>query len=147
MANETPQTVEKKQDYIIDILSDDMGKVQVANGVLAAIIQKNVLEIDGVMRLAPQGIMEGLTSIFSRRGYDSNISIETSEEGATISLALNLRFGCEIPAVAANVQKKLFEVIPQLTGYKVSKVNIMVAAIEDEIPAEETETAVPVQTI
>ena len=147
MANET-QPVEKKQNYIIDIANDENGKIQIANGVVAAIIQKYVLSVEGVTRLAPQGIMDGLTSIFSRRGYDSNINIETTEDGASISLALNMKFGCDIPAVSAEIQKLLREKVPAITGYKVSKVNIMVAAIEEEIPEEPADKdVVPVQTI
>ena len=148
MANEN-QPVEKKQDYVIDIISDDKGKVQIANGVIAAIIQKYVLTVDGVMRMAPQGLLDGLASIFSRRGYDKSIVIDSAEEGTIISLALNLKFGCNIPEVTSKVQNLLFETIPNLTGHKVSKVNIMVAAIEEELPKEEEqeEPVVPIQTI
>ena len=148
MANEN-QPVEKKQDYVIDIISDDKGKVQIANGVIAAIIQKYVLTVDGVMRMAPQGLLDGLASIFSRRGYDKSIVIDSTEEGTVISLALNLKFGCNIPEVTSKVQALLFETIPNLTGHKVSKVNIMVAAIEEELPKEEEQEGpvVPIQTI
>lgn len=148
MANEN-QPVEKKQDYVIDIISDDKGKVQIANVVIAAIIQKYVLTVDGVMRMAPQGLLDGLASIFSRRGYDKNIVIDSTEEGTVITLALNLKFGCNIPEVTSKVQSLLFETIPNLTGHKVSKVNIMVAAIEEELPKEEEqeEPVVPIQTI
>ena len=138
MANEI-QNVEKKQEYVIDIISDDNGKVQIANGVIASIVQKYVLDIEGVMRMAPQGIIDGITSIFSRRGYDKSIIIENSENGLVLSLALNLKFGSNIPEVTAKIQKTLMETIPTMTGYKVSKVNILVTAFEEEIPEEPKE--------
>ena len=138
MANEI-QNVEKKQEYIIDIISDDNGKVQIANGVVASIVQKYVLGIEGVMRMAPQGIIDGITSIFSRRGYDKSIIIENSDNGLILSLALNLKFGSIIPEVTSKIQKTLMETIPMMTGYKVSKVNVLVTAFEEEIPEEPKE--------
>ena len=78
--------------------------------------------------------------MLSRRSYESSISIELADEGAIITMALILRFGVSVPEVTKNIQDILFEKIPALSGYNVSKVNVNVIDLEEEEPAEEEET-------
>lgn len=136
-----------KENTIIPINAgdDEQGVVQVTNNVLATIIKKYILGIEGVVRTAPQSLVEGFTSMLSRRSYESSIVIELTDEGAVITLALVLRFGVSVPEVTKAVQNILFEKIPELSGYQVSKVNINVVDLEEdlvEIDAEDATIAI-----
>ena len=122
--------------------SDEKGCVQISNTVVATIVRKYVLGVEGVVRTAPQGLVEGLANILGRKGVESSIGLELNEEGVIVTLALVLRFGCNVPAVAGEIKDVLFDKIPALTGYPVSKVNVNVIDLdeeEEEAVAEETD--------
>ena len=121
----------------IAVCNDELGDVQISNNVVAAIVRKYVLAIDGVVRTAPQGLVEGLANIIGRRTYESSIGLELAEDGAIITLALVLRFGCNVPTVAKEIKEVLFDKIPALTGYPVTKVNVNVVDLEDEEEIED----------
>ena len=135
-------TVEKTVKNVNTIVAisdgaDEKGTVQVTNNVIAAIIKEYALNVDGVLRTAPQSLRDGFAGILSRRSYESSIAIELAEEGAIITLALILRFGVSVPEVTKNIKDILFEKIPALSGYAVSKVNVNVIDLEKEEPEEE----------
>ena len=136
-------TIEKSsKDATIVAVSngqDDKGTIQVTNNVIAAIIKKYALTVDGVLRTAPQSLRDGFSNMLSRRSYESSINIELADEGAIITLSLILRFGVAVPEVTKNIQNILFEKIPELTGYKVSKVNVNVIDLEEEEEPEAEE--------
>ena len=120
----------------IDNGATEKGTIQVTNNVIAAIIKKYALSVDGVLRTAPQSLRDGFSSMLNRRNYESSINIELADEGAIITMALIFRFGVSIPEVTKNIQNVLFDKIPALSGYAVSKVNINVIDLEEEEPEE-----------
>ncbi|MGI6354383.1 MAG: Asp23/Gls24 family envelope stress response protein [Lentisphaerae bacterium] len=123
---------------VVPINSDEEnGFVQISNNVIAAIVRKYTLSVDGVIRFASQSIMDGLADILSRRSYERSIVIDLKEEGAEITLTLIMRFGAVIPEVSAAVQKIVKEKVKEFTGYDVIKVNINIAELEDEEDAPE----------
>ena len=121
----------------IAVSSDEKGCVQISNNVVASIVRKYVLGVEGVVRTAPQGLVEGLANILGRKAVESSIGLELNEDGVVVTLALVLRFGCNVPAVAGEIKNVLFDKIPALTGYPVSKVNVNVIDLEEEEPEEE----------
>ena len=48
------------------------------------------------------------------------------------SLALNLKYGYEIPATCKNVQEKVKTAIENMTGLEVSDVNVAIAGVNME---------------
>jgi len=141
MANEekVKNAVKENEMVALAVCNDDKGTVQISNNVVATIVRKYVLAVEGVVRTAPQGLVEGLANILGRKGYESSIGLELGEEGAVITLALVLRFGCNVPAVSNEVKSVLFDKIPALTGYPVCKVNVNVVDLEEEEEPEQEE--------
>lgn len=129
--------VKENEMVAIAMSSDEKGSVQISNNVVASIVRKYVLAVDGVVRTAPQGLVEGLANILGRKGYESSIGLELNEDGVIVTLALVLRFGCNVPTVAGEIKSVLFDKIPALTGYPVSKVNVNVVDLEEEEEPEE----------
>ena len=136
MANEEKKNVKENTIIAVNTGNDENGAIQVTNNVIAAIIKKYVMSIDGVVRTAPQSLADGISSMFSRRSYESSIGLELTDEGAVVTLALVLRFGVSVPEVSKAVQDILFDKIPALSGYAVSKVNVNVIDLEKEEPEE-----------
>ena len=49
-----------------------------------------------------------------------------------VDLALNLKYGYEIPATCKNVQEKVKTAIENMTGLEVSDVNVAIAGVNME---------------
>jgi len=139
---EEKKPVKENSIVAINVGNDDNGTIQVTNNVIASIVKKYVMSIDGVVRTAPQSLADGLASMLSRRSYESSIAIELTDEGAVITLALVIRFGASIPEVSKAVQDILFDKIPSLSGYQVAKVNINIVDLEDETETDEDDATI-----
>ena len=117
---------------VVPISSDDEnGYIQISNNVIASIVRKYTLGVDGVVRFASQSIMDGLADILSRRSYERSIAIDLKEDGAEITLTLIMRFGAILPDVSQEIQKIVKEKVREFTGYDVTRVNINIAELED----------------
>ncbi len=142
MANEEKKAQKETTIIAVNSGNDENGAIQVTNNVIAAIVKKYIMTIDGVVRTAPQSLADGLSSMFSRKTYESSIGLELTEEGAIITLALVLRFGVSVPEVSKAVQDILFDKIPALSGYQVAKVNINVVDLEEETETDEDDATI-----
>lgn len=131
---------------VVPISSDDEnGYIQISNNVIASIVRKYTLGVDGVVRFASQSIMDGLADILSRRSYERSIAIDLKEDGAEITLTLIMRFGAILPDVSQEIQKIVKEKVREFTGYDVTRVNINVAELEDD--DDSPENAPTVETL
>lgn len=117
---------------VVPISSDEEnGYIQISNNVIASIVRKYTLGVDGVVRFASQSIMDGLADILSRRSYERSIAIDLKEDGAEITLTLIMRFGAILPEASQEIQKIVKEKVREFTGYDVTRVNINIAELED----------------
>lgn len=101
------------------------GVVRISQNVIARIITRNVLAIDGVARFAPKGVAD-LVNIFSDRSYDSSILIEFKDDKVYVTLAILVYFGAVIPEVVKKVQQTVREQIECYAGAKLGKVDVLV---------------------
>ena len=116
----------------------EAGDIQISQSVLNAIVRKFTLDVDGVVRFQSQSLMDGMLDILGKRSSDRSVVIDQSEDGgAIITLTLVMRFGVVIPAVAQELQNTIKSKVEELTGYKVSRVNVNVCDLE--LPVEEEE--------
>ncbi len=116
------------------ILRDDgdVGLVRVADEVIAVIAGLAATEVKGVASIAG-GITNNLVSRKGIKALSRGVKTSVSEGLVTIDLALNLDYGYSIPEIGEQVQKKVKTAIENMTGLKVTDVNINVAdvALED----------------
>ena len=113
------------------------GSIQISNTVIATIVKKYTLEVEGVTRFAPQGIVGDIAGMLSKRNYDRNIEIELGEGEAIITLTLVMTFGVNIVEVAQKIQNLLIDKVQSMTGITVKKVNVIVKELEEPKPVEE----------
>jgi len=119
------------------------GCIKISESVIAAVVRKYTLEVDGVIRFAPQGIGGALAGMVGKRNYESNMVVEMDDASARISVTLVMEFGVRIPDVAQMVQDVIRNKVEELTGKHVSRVNVIVQELEEASPepAESTEPA------
>ena len=117
----------------------ELGEVKIHENVVAQLVKRAVLEIEGVSRLAGSTLVDDIaTLVGSRRMQSRAITVELGEDGRVgIEIKLNLVFGFRIPDVAERVQKAVIGTVEETTGMTVTRVNVVIQEIED--PVVETE--------
>ena len=108
-----------------------IGKVQIADEVVAIIAGLAATEIEGVKSMAGN-ITNELVSKLGMKKLSKGVKVNVSEENVSVDLALNIRYGYEIPVVSKKVQEKVKSAIETMTGLEVSVVNIKIAGVDVE---------------
>lgn len=108
-----------------------IGEVRIANEVVAIIAGLAATEVDGVASMAGN-ITNGLVGKLGMKNLSKGVKVDVTEEHVSVDLALNIRFGYNIPQVSHNVQEKVRSAIENMTGLTVLDVNIRIAGVDME---------------
>ena len=109
----------------------NIGEVRVADEVVAIIAGLAATEVEGVESMAGN-ITNELVSKLGMKNLSKGVKINVGEESVAVDLALNIKYGSEIPAVSKKVQEKVKSAIETMTGLEVSEVNIKIAGVNIE---------------
>ena len=110
------------------IKEDNLGEVHVADEVVAIIAGLAATEVEGVASMAGN-ITNELVSKLGMKNLSKGVKVHVGENDVTVNLALNIKYGCEIPKVSATVQDRVKTAIETMTGLEVSEVNIKIAGV------------------
>ncbi len=123
--------------------NSELGDVRIHENVIASLVRKAALSVEGVSRLAGNALVDNIAEfVGSRRMQSRAIAIDMAENGrVAIEVKINIIFGYNIPEVAQAMQKAVVEGIESVTGMTVTQVHIIVQEIEDPVSAEEQEAA------
>ena len=99
-----------------------------ADEVVAIIAGLAATEVDGVESMAGN-ITNELVSKLGMKNLSKGVKVHVGENDVTVNLALNIKYGCEIPKVSAAVQDRVKTAIETMTGLEVSEVNIKIAGV------------------
>ena len=131
---------EVKNESVATVMeSSEMGDIKIHENVIATLVRKAALSIEGVSRLAGSSLVDNIAEIVgSRRMQARAIALEMDDSHrVAIEVKINILVGYNVPELAQNVQKAVIEMVEQTTGMSVIKVNVLVQDIED--PVEEVE--------
>lgn len=106
----------------------NIGEVRVADEVVAIIAGLAATEIEGVESMAGN-ITNELVSKLGMKNLSKGVKVNVSEACVSVDLALNIKYGYEIPTVSKKVQEKVKSAIETMTGLEVSVVNIKIAGV------------------
>jgi uncharacterized alkaline shock family protein YloU len=115
----------------------DAGAIKISESVIAAVVRKYTLEIDGVLRFASASLVGGLAEMIGRRSSESSVVVDLEGEAVNITVTLVLRFGVKVPEIGELVQDVIRSRVEELTGKHVGKVDVIVHDLEDEPKAPE----------
>lgn len=112
----------------------ELGEVKIHENVVAQLVRRAVLGVEGVSRLAGSTLVDDIaTLVGSRRMQSRAVSVILGDEGRVeIEVKLILKFGYHIPETAEQVQTAIVELVESTTGMSVTKVDVLVHEIEDE---------------
>jgi uncharacterized alkaline shock family protein YloU len=107
------------------------GTIRISEDVIAAIVRKSALEIPGVARFGTSTLAGGLAEMIGRKTRDSSIVVDLDAGQVAVSVNLVLAFGCRIPEVAATVREAIRKSVEEMTGMRVTRVNVTIQNLED----------------
>lgn len=106
----------------------DIGEVQIADHVVAIIAGLAATEVKGVVAMAGN-ITNELVAKLGMKNLSRGVKVIVDEDLVSINLSLNLEYGYSVPKTSRLVQEKVKTAIENMTGLKVSEVNIRVADV------------------
>ncbi len=120
--------------------SNELGTVQIHNGVIAAITRVAALNVPGVVEFSG-GLVDGLAGMIGKKSSDRGIRVEFDDSAVTIEVNVVLAFGVRIPHVAWQIQAEVRKSVEQMTGKPVKAVNVIVQSVrmQPAAPAGEGE--------
>ena len=111
--------------------SINIGEVHISDEVVAIIAGLAATEIEGVQSMAGN-ITNELVSKLGMKNLSKGVKVAISDDSVEVSLALNIKYGYEIPAVSNKVQDKVKSAIETMTGLTVTAVNIKIVSLNIE---------------
>ena len=111
--------------------SINIGEVHISDEVVAIIAGLAATEIEGVQSMAGN-ITNELVSKLGMKNLSKGVKVTISDDSVEVSLALNIKYGYEIPAVSKKVQDKVKSAIETMTGLTVTAFNIKIVSLNLE---------------
>ncbi len=111
------------------IKEDKLGKVRIADEVVAIIAGLASTEVEGVSSMAGN-ITNELVSRLGMKNLSKGIRIEVTDNVVRVDVALNIAYGYAVLDVSSKVQEKVKTAIENMTGLEVSDVNVKIASVD-----------------
>ena len=108
-----------------------IGKVQIADEVVAIIAGLAATEVEGVASMAGN-ITNELVSKLGMKNLSKGVKVEVTDDSVEVNLSLNIAYGYSIPEVSNRVQERVKAAIENMTGLQVLEVNIRIASVDME---------------
>lgn len=108
-----------------------IGEVQIADEVVAIIAGLAATEVEGVSSMAGN-ITNEIVGKLGMKNLSKGVKVEVSTESVIVDLALNLEYGYSIPKTSEIVQERVKNAIENMTGLRVSEVNVRIAGVNIE---------------
>jgi len=108
-----------------------IGEVQIANEVVSSIAGISAAEVEGVDSMAG-GFTNELAGKFGVKNLSKGVKVEVADGIASVDIAINMKYGYNIPDTCAQVQEKVSQAINSMTGLTVSQVNVRIAGVSLE---------------
>ena len=126
---------EEKKDEIVEIEEKTEGTndgIKISNDVVAVIAGVAVSEVPGVFGMAG-GFAGGISEVLSgKKNLSKGIKVDAGEKEVKIDVNIIVEYGSRIPDVAFEIQNRVKKSVENMTGLKVSEVNVHVQGVRTE---------------
>jgi uncharacterized alkaline shock family protein YloU len=106
----------------------NIGAVKIADDVVARIAALAALEIEGISAIAGNYTTENLERV-GRKNLGKGAKVTVTSGEVRVDLSLVMGYGYNIPTTCSKVQSRVRTSVENMTGLKVTDVNIHVAGI------------------
>ncbi len=108
---------------------DELGNIHISEEVLAVIAAAAALEVEGVGSLAANLGTDLAELLGGKKNLAKGVHITVEEESVRVDVAVLIKYGYTIPAVAREVQEAVYSAIENTSGLTVECVNVQVSGI------------------
>ena len=116
-----------------------VGSIRILDGAISTIVKRTVLGIEGVARLSGSSLIDEFADLVrSKRMQDRSIQIEHKDQDIAVTVAINPYFGYKFPVLIEQIQRNVTAAVLEMTGIKVSSVNVDIKGLEERSTDEET---------
>ena len=114
-----------------DMINEEekIGKISIADGVVASIAGIAAIEVEGVSKLTGN-ISKELVAKLGKKNLANGVKVEIADGNVSVDLSLEVEYGTSIKKVSEGVQEKVKQAIENMTGLHVSVVNVVVSGIK-----------------
>ncbi|MBE5833090.1 MAG: Asp23/Gls24 family envelope stress response protein [Butyrivibrio sp.] len=106
----------------------NIGAVKIADDVVARIAALAALEIEGISAIAGNYTTDNLERV-GRKNLGKGAKVTVTSGEVRVDLSLVMGYGYNIPTTCSKVQSRVRTSVENMTGLKVTDVNIHVAGI------------------
>ena len=125
------------------MLPTELGVVRIAEEVVSTIAGLAATEIKGVASMSG-GIGGGIAEVLGRKNLSKGIKVEVGTEEAKLDIFIIIEYGARIPDVAWDIQEGVKKAVEEMTGLRVTHVNVHVQGVH--FPQDESEEAEEAET-
>ena len=133
--NTEEKAIEIKQETAIasqEEQTDQTEKIEISNDVIAVIAGVAVSEVQGVAGMSG-GFAGGISEVLSgKKNLAKGIKVDKNENKVKIDVNIIVEYGTRIPDVAFEIQNRVKKSVENMTGLKVSEVNVHVQGVRTE---------------
>lgn len=122
---------ENKNIEVVEEIKEAEG-IKISNDVIAVIAGVAASEVPGVSAMAG-GLTGGLTeALKGKKNLAKGIKVEATETTAKIDVNIIVEYGSRIPDVAFEIQNRVKKSVENMTGLKVTEVNVHVQGVNTQ---------------
>ena len=111
--------------------------IKISNDVVAVIAGVAVSEVPGVYGMSG-GFAGGISEVLKgKKNLAKGIKVEATDKSAKIDVNIIVEYGSRIPDVAFEIQNRVKKAVENMTGLKVTEVNVNVQGVNTETAVEE----------
>ena len=144
MGEETKNNIEEQKEILrndeeqnqLEESTENEG-IQISNDVIAVISGVAVSEVQGVSSMAG-GFAGGISEVLSgKKNLAKGIKVDKDENKVKIDVNIIVEYGTRIPDVAFEIQNRVKKSVENMTGLKVSEVNVHVQGVNTNMVNKE----------
>lgn len=119
-----------------NVINESEG-IKISNDVVAVIAGVAVSEVPGVYGMSG-GFAGGISEVLKgKKNLAKGIKVEATDKSAKIDVNIIVEYGSRIPDVAFEIQNRVKKAVENMTGLKVTEVNVNVQGVNTQTASEE----------
>ena len=125
----------KENEEIVELdneIKTENDTIKISDDVVAVIAGVAVSEVPGVASMSG-GFAGGISEVLSgKKNLSKGIKVDAEEKDVKIDVNIIVEYGSRIPDVAFEIQNRVKKSVENMTGLKVSEVNVHVQGVKTE---------------
>ena len=111
-------------------ISNEYGKIDISNEVIASVVGSKAVESYGIVGMASrQQVRDGIAEILGHENYAKGIVVHENNGILDVDMYIIVSYGVKISEVANNVQSTVKYTLEQALNVKVNSINIFVQGV------------------